>query len=389
MAENSSDQEKTEDPTPKRLQQAREKGQVPRSKEMGTAFVLMGAAIAMMIFGQAIAQSMISLATSLFSRNRAQVFDVSEMTRVFGEIVMAVGLPVLGFVVFLTVAAFVGNTLLGGMTFSWKAAAPKMNKFNPINGFKRMFGVQAVVELVKAVAKFAVVAVVAWMLLTIYFEDIMALSTGTTFGAIAGSVSLLNKLFTILCCSLMLIVIIDAPYQIWNHTKQLKMTKQEIKDEHKDSEGKPEVKGRIRQLQREMSQRRMMSEVPQADVVVVNPTHYSVALKYDKAKARAPLVVAKGTDEVALKIREIAREYEVPVISSPQLARAVYYSTKLNKQIPDGLFTAVAQILAYVFQLKQFQKGRSGRPVPLPNTLPIPDELQMDSDGNPLKPDSD
>ncbi|SDK07131.1 flagellar biosynthetic protein FlhB [Ferrimonas sediminum] len=389
MAENSSDQEKTEDPTPKRLQQAREKGQVPRSKEMGTAFVLMGAAIAMMIFGQAIAQSMISLATSLFSRNRAQVFDVSEMTRVFGEIVMAVGLPVLGFVVFLTVAAFVGNTLLGGMTFSWKAAAPKMSKFNPINGFKRMFGVQAVVELVKAVAKFAVVAVVAWMLLTIYFDEIMALSTGTTFGAIAGSVALLNKLFIILCCSLMLIVIIDAPYQVWNHTKQLKMTKQEIKDEHKDSEGKPEVKGRIRQLQREMSQRRMMSEVPQADVVVVNPTHYSVALKYDKAKARAPLVVAKGTDEVALKIREIAREYEVPVISSPQLARAVYYSTKLNKQIPDGLFTAVAQILAYVFQLKQFQKGRSGRPVPLPNTLPIPDELQMDSDGNPLKPDSD
>ncbi|WP_051216253.1 flagellar biosynthesis protein FlhB [Ferrimonas futtsuensis] len=385
MAENSSDQEKTEEPTAKRLQQAKEKGQVPRSKELGTTFVLVGAAIAMMIFGQAMAQSLTSVATSLFTLSRKQVFDVGEISMVFGRILSEVGLPVLGFVLFLTVAAFVGNILLGGMTFSWKAAAPKMNKFNPLSGFKRMFGIQAVVELVKAIAKFSVVALVAWMLLSLYFDDIMSISTGTPFAAIAGSVSLLNKLFTFLCCSLLIIVIIDAPYQLWNHNKQLKMTKQEIKDEHKDSEGRPEVKGRIRQLQREMSQRRMMSEVPKADVVVVNPTHYSVALKYDKEQARAPLVVAKGSDEVALKIREIAREYEVPVISSPQLARAIYYSTKLKKQIPDGLFTAVAQVLAYVFQLKQFQKGRGRRPIPLPDRMPIPDELQVDNDGNPLE----
>ncbi|TKB58244.1 flagellar biosynthesis protein FlhB [Ferrimonas aestuarii] len=381
MAENSSDQEKTEEPTEKRKQQAREKGQVPRSKELGTASVLLGAAIAMMIFGQSMAESIQLVAKALFSRSRAQVFDESQMTHVFGDILWAVGLPVLGFIVFLAVAAFLGNIALGGMSFSWSAAAPKLNKFSPLKGFKRMFGIQALVELVKAVAKFSVVALFAWMLLSFYFDDMLQLSTGTALTAIASSVTLLNKLFIFLCCSLMLIVVIDVPYQLWNHNKELKMTKQEIKDEHKDSEGRPEVKGRIRQLQREMSQRRMMSEVPQADVVVVNPTHYSVALKYDKEKARAPIVVAKGTDEIALKIREIAREYEVPVISCPQLARAVYYSTKLDKQIPDGLFTAVAQILAYVFQLKQFRKGRGRRPIPLPDQLPIPDELRVDNNG--------
>ncbi|MBY5978921.1 flagellar biosynthesis protein FlhB [Ferrimonas balearica] len=380
MAENDSSQERTEEATPRRREQAREKGQVPRSKELGTAAVLVAAAAGMLMMGGQIGEAMLTVAKSQFELTRAEVFDLGEISELFSRILSELMVPVLGFVLVLFIAGFLGNIGLGGMSFSWQAAAPKASKMSPLAGFKRMFGLQALVELVKSIAKFAVIALVAWALLSVNFDQILQLSSGNPEGAVRDALALLLKLFVLLCSSLLIIVIIDAPYQLWNHNKQLKMTKQEVKDEYKQTEGKPEVKGKIRQLQREMAQRRMMAEVPKADVLVVNPTHYSVALRYDKSINNAPLVVAKGTDEIALKIREIAREHEVPVVSSPALARAVYYSTKLDSPIPEGLFTAVAQILAYVYQLKQFQSGRGRRPIALPKELPIPDDLKAGSE---------
>ncbi|WP_153913899.1 flagellar biosynthesis protein FlhB [Shewanella sp. TC10] len=375
MAEDTG-QERTEDPTAKRLQQSREKGQVARSKELGTAAVLLASAVGFAIVGPNLARSLHSVMTQMLTMDRDQIFDTSSMFRVWGVIGNELAFPLISFIAFLALIAFIGNIILGGMTFSVKAFMPKGSKMNPAKGFKRMFGTQALVELTKGIAKFLVVAVSAYFLLSFYFYDIMTLSTDHLPGNVYHALELLVWMFIILCSSMLLIVVIDVPFQIWNHNKQLKMTKQEVKDEYKDTEGKPEVKGRIRQMQHEMANKRMMSEVPNADVIVVNPEHYAVAVKYDVSQSAAPFLIAKGIDDVAFKIREIAREHEVPIVSAPPLARAIYHTTKIEQQVPEGLFTAVAQILAYVFQLKQYQKGKGKRPKPIPMNQPIPDDLK-------------
>src|SRR5690606_18876904 len=219
----------------------------------------------------------------------------------------------------------IGNTLLGGFNFSWQAAAPKASKLNPLSGFKRMFGLQALVELLKSILKVLVVVGIAYLLLKMFFFDIMALSLMSEPNNIESALYFLAWLFLGLCASVSVIAVVDAPYQKWNHIKQLKMSLQEIKDEHKNSEGDPQIKARIRRTQMQMSMKRMMQEVPKADVIVTNPTHYAVALKYDQGKFRAPVVVAKGVDEVAMHIRKIGNEHKVPVIESPSLARSIYY----------------------------------------------------------------
>lgn len=377
MAE-SDGQEKTEQPTEQRLRQAREKGQIPRSKELGTAAVLLSAALGLMMVGDSLGLAMARLFERNFQVDRAALFDPEAMMPALRDSLMGLMWPLFGFFAIVLVAALVGNSLLGGVNFSSQAMLPKLDRMSPMKGFKRMFGMQALVELLKSIAKVVFIATLAIWLLWGQFDNILRLSDETLPAAMVGSVELLLRMGLLLCMALLPIVAIDVPFQIWNHTRQLKMTLQEIKDEYKNTEGKPEVKGRIRRLQQEMANRRMMGEVPTADVVVVNPTHYSVALRYDKDKpGAAPMVVAKGLDEIALKIREIAREYEVPVISSPALARAVYHSTKLDREIPDGLFVAVAQVLAYVFQLNAWRKGQGNRPVPLKDELPIPDEYRV------------
>jgi len=376
MAENDSSQEKTEEATPRRREQSREKGQVARSKDLGTSAVLMSAAIGFAITGPDIAKSLFNIMEMLFTMDRTQIYDTNEMFLVWSVIGRELAFPMLRFIAILALMAFVGNIILGGLTFSTKAFMPKTDKMNPMKGFKRMFGVQALVELIKGIAKFSVVAFSAYFLLSYFFNDILALSRDHLPGNVYHALDLVVWMFIILCSSTLLIVVIDVPFQIWNHSKQLRMTKQEIKDEYKDTEGKPEVKGKVRQMQRELAQRRMMGEVPNADVIVVNPDHYAVAVKYDAVKATAPYVLAKGVDEVAFKIREIAREHEIAIVSAPPLARAIYHTTKIDQEIPDGLFTAVAQVLAYVFQLRQFQKHGGKRPNPVPRKQPIPDELK-------------
>ncbi|WP_394200753.1 flagellar biosynthesis protein FlhB [Shewanella waksmanii] len=376
MAENDSSQEKTEEATPRRVQQAREKGQVARSKELGTSAVLMAAAVGFAMLGPGLASALHSMMENLFIMDRAEIYDTNSMFLVWEIVGSELAIPMLTLIVFMALVAFIGNIVLGGITFSVQAFMPKASKMSPIAGFKRMFGVQALVELTKGVAKFSVVALMAYFLLSYYFNDILTLSQGYLPANVYDALDLLVWMFIVLCSSTVLIVLIDVPFQIWNHSKQLRMTKQEVKDEYKDTEGKPEVKGRVRQLQREMAQRRMMAEVPNADVIVVNPEHYAVAVKYDAAKATAPFVVAKGVDDVAFKIREIAREHEVAIVSAPPLARAIYHTTKIDQEIPEGLFTAVAQVLAYVFQLRQFQKHGGKRPTPIPLNQPIPDDLK-------------
>ncbi|WP_163131572.1 flagellar biosynthesis protein FlhB [Agarivorans sp. Alg241-V36] len=370
------DQEKTEDPTGKKLEDARNKGQVARSKELGTAAVLISAALAIMAFGGMLAESMVKVFQTAFVMSREEVYDVNFMLKNLGIMGWLLFKPLIWIMGFITLAALIGNTLLGGMPFSWEAARPKASKMSPIQGFKRMLGLQAFVEFIKSIAKVVVIAGVVWFVLQWKFAEILTLSMQSIPGSIVNALDMLQWMLLALVCSLIIIVIIDVPYQIWNHNKQLKMSKQEVKDEHKNMEGSPEVKGRIRRLQMEMAARRMMADVPQADVVVTNPTHFSVALKYDSNGSGAPKVVAKGVDEVAMKIREIARHYEVPVMQAPALTRSLYHTTKLGHDIPEGLYVAVAQVLAFVFQLEQYRKGKGKRPKPVVDDLPIPDELR-------------
>jgi flagellar biosynthetic protein FlhB len=370
------DQEKTEDPTGKKLDDARNKGQVARSKELGTAAVLISAALAIMAFGGMLAESMVKVFQTAFVMSREEVFDVNLMLKNLGIMGWLLFKPLIWIMGFITLAALIGNTLLGGMPFSWEAARPKASKMSPIQGFKRMLGLQAFVEFIKSIAKVVVIAGVVWFVLQWKFAEILTLSMQSIPGSIVNALDMLQWMLLALVCSLIIIVIIDVPYQIWNHNKQLKMSKQEVKDEHKNMEGSPEVKGRIRRLQMEMAARRMMADVPQADVVVTNPTHFSVALKYDSNGSGAPKVVAKGVDEVAMKIREIARHYDVPLMQAPALTRSLYHTTKLGHDIPEGLYVAVAQVLAFVFQLEQYRKGKGKRPKPVVDDLPIPDDLR-------------
>lgn len=374
MAE--TDQERTEEPTEKRKREAREKGQIARSKEMGTAFVLVSAAVAFFWFGESLYVGVRGLFRDLFTLERRQAFDTSQIYKALAVGFEHIIWPVIIIFAFITLFTFLGNSWLGGINFSWKAMAPKFSRMNPMNGFKRMFGTQALVELVKGIAKFGVVAISAFLLLSWQFDNILQISMGQMPSMIENALDILMWMFLLICCSMFLIVVIDAPFQLWKHNKDLRMTKQEIKDEHKDSEGSPEVKGRIRRLQMEMANRRMMQEVPKADVVVTNPTHFAVAIKYEESGNQAPILLAKGTDETAAKIREIALEYDVPLVASPALARSIYHTTELETEIPRGLFVAVAQVLAYVYQLKMFKQGKAKRPKK-PNTdEPIPEDLR-------------
>lgn len=365
--------EKTEQPTSKKLQDAAEKGQIARSKDMGTAFVLIGSAAAILIFGKMLAMALLDVAQRMMQLNPKDIFETNSMFTAWGAVGEYIIPPLAGIFFIILVAGFIGNTLLGGFNFSWQAAAPKASKLNPLSGFKRMFGLQALVELLKSILKVLVVVGIAYLLLKMFFFDIMALSLMSEPNNIESALYFLAWLFLGLCASVSVIAVVDAPYQKWNHIRQLKMSLQEIKDEYKNSEGDPQIKARIRRTQMQMSMKRMMQEVPKADVIVTNPTHYAIALKYDQGKFRAPVVVAKGVDEVAMHIRKIANEHKVPVIESPALARSIYHTTELDHPIPEQLFAAVAQVLAYVYQLRMYKKGKGNRPKALAKELPIPE----------------
>lgn len=376
MAEDSG-QERTEDPTAKRQKESREKGQVARSKELNTLAVVMVAAVGLLMLGPEMARKLMDLMAYNFTLEREVLYSTDTMgLHLLASIRQGFGAlaPLLAM---LLVAALVGPVLLGGWLFSAKLLAPKGERLNPLAGLKRMFSIKALVELLKALAKFLVVLAMALVVLRMRQDDLLALGNEALPGAIFHSGWVLGTSLLLLASSLILIAAVDVPFQIWDNKQKTRMTKQEVRDEYKDSEGKPEVKSRVRQLQREMAERRMMGEVPKADVVITNPTHYAVALKYDPVQSGAPVVVAKGADFLAQKIREVASEHDVIVLESPPLARAVFYSTELEQPIPAGLYLAVAQVLAYVYQVRQFQEGKGKRPGPMPEP-PIPDDLRRD-----------
>ncbi|WP_448111431.1 flagellar biosynthesis protein FlhB [Pseudomonas lini] len=379
MAESESGQDKTEDPTEKRKKDSREKGEIARSKELNTLAVMLAGAGGLLIFGGALAQDLMELMRMNFSLSREVILDQRSMGSYLlhsGQIALLAIQPVM---ITMLLAALIGPISLGGWLFAAGSMAPKFSRMNPGAGLKRMFSAKALVELLKALAKFFIVLFVALAVLSADIDDLLRIAHEPLDMAIIHSLQLVGWSTLWMACGLILIAAVDVPVQIWESLKKLKMTKQEVRDEHKDQEGKPEVKQRIRQLQREMSQRRMMAAIPEADVVITNPTHYAVALKYDPEKGGAPMLVAKGSDFLALKIREIAVANEVLLLESPALARSIYYSTELEQEIPGGLYLAVAQVLAYVYQIRQYRAGKGKRPDPLKDDLPIPPDLRRDN----------
>lgn len=377
MAESESGADKSEEPTEKRLRESREKGQLARSRELSTVAVTLGGIGGLLASGGGLAQTLMAMMQGTFELGRETLLDEGAMVRLLmGSGLMALE-AIMPLLIALLIASIVGPVALGGWLFSAKAMAPKVSRMNPAAGLKRMFSTKALVELLKALGKFLVVLGVALLVLSAYQDDLLSIAKQPLDLAIMHSVEIVGWCALWMACGLIIIAAVDVPFQLWDNKQKLMMTKQEVKDEYKDSEGKPEVKSRIRQLQREAAQRRMMQAVPEADVVITNPTHFAVALKYDGDKGGAPRLVAKGGDFVALKIREIAQEHKVTVLESPALARAVYYSTELDQEIPAGLYLAVAQVLAYVYQLRQYRSGKGRRPDPL-NNLPIPPDLRRD-----------
>ncbi len=369
MAENENGQEKTEQPTGKRVRESREKGQVPRSKELNTVIELIVASTFLLLFGSYLGMGIANQFADGLSLERELLFNPSILPGYFGRQFGRALWNLAPLLAMLAAAALIGPVMIGGANFSSKAFAPKFSKLNPIKGMKRFVSPTGLLELVKALGKFVLVGGVAALVLSSIVDEVLMLGEEPVNQGIMHAAYLAAWVFLMVSAVLILIALIDVPYQLWNHNKQLKMTLQEVKDEHKETEGKPEVKGRIRQMQMEMAQRRMMAEVPKADVIITNPTHYAVAIAYKPGTMGAPRLLAKGVDDVAHKIREVASEHLITTVEAPKVARAIFFTTELNQEIPGGLFVAVARILAYVYQLKR----PDVHPV-LPRDLPVPDE---------------
>lgn len=377
MAEDS-DLEKTEQASPKRLEKAREEGDVPRSRELATCTVLLAAGMGMLMMGDHLNQALKTSMSAGLHFDRTMAFDPIVLLMKVADTIYTLLLAFAPFAMFLLIVAIASPVLIGGWVFSGKALAPKFNRLNPISGLGNLFSKNSAVELVKAIAKTILVATVSYFVVTHDMEPILSLSQMPLKNGISQVNDLLLTGFLLLVGALVFIAAIDVPYQLYHYADKLKMTKEEVRQESKESEGNPEIKARIRQQQREMSRRRMMSEIPKADVVITNPTHYAVAIKYKDDGMRAPVVVAKGTDAIALKIREIAAENNVLTMEAPKLARALYAHTELGSEIPEALYSAVAEVLAYVFQMRLFKKDGGFRP-DVPKTLPVPEELDPHS----------
>ncbi len=377
MAEEDSGQEKTEEPTQKRLTDAQKKGQIARSRELNTFVMLIVSAWLLMSQGGRVGSGLITMMQSHFHVSREVIFEPQAATVFFKQAMHDGLLLIAPMLAILTVAAIVAPISLGGWIFNMESITPKFDKLDPIKGLPKLFSLNGLIELLKALLKITLVGLVGWLLFNSLFAELLGLSAEPMEQAVIHALKLIAHSFLILSGALVLVAAIDVPYQLWNHSKNLKMSLQEIKDEHKESEGSPEIKGRIRRTQMEMAQNRMMKEVPKADVIVTNPSHYAVALKYDEGSGSAPVLVAKGVDLIAAQIRNIAIEADVPLVAAPPLARALYYSTELDNEIPQGLYSAVAQVLAYIFQLKEAHKTHGTKPAP-PKDIKVPPEFKQE-----------
>jgi len=377
MAEDSG-QERTHDATPRRRKQAQEKGQVAQSRELNTMLMLMSSGVAAWTMGPFIARNLLDISRRYFALDREAIFDESVLLQQFESAILDALFAITPFFAVVTLAAVAGPIMMGGVNLSGKAINFKFEKLDPIKGMKRIFAWRGLVELLKALVKFVFIASVAIIFLYHNQEAFIGLGYESLFFAINQTIDLLVLGFIIVSSAMIIVALADVPFQLWDHSQQIKMTFQEVRDENKDTEGDPELRGRIRRQQREIAQRRMIAEVPKADVVITNPEHYAVALKYDQEKMNAPILVAKGIDTLALKIREIARQHDILIVESPPLARALHHTTELDQEVPAGLYLAVAKVLAYVFQLKQKVNWKKKK-VSKIDDLPIPDDMQFDN----------
>jgi flagellar biosynthetic protein FlhB len=376
-------QERSEQPTAKKLRESREKGQVPRSKELNSMMLLMGSGAGFLLMGGTLLAGIRDLLQRGLSIKNAQEINASGLIEILSDTALDSLMIIAPLFVLLTVIVLLTPIGIGGWSFSMKSVSFKWEKLDPIKGFGRMFSLKGLMELVKVLAKFVLVSGISAIILWSMLDELLGLGDEPLEDAILHVAKLCGWSFMACSSALILVAAIDVPFQLFQHNKQLKMTKQEIKDENKETEGRPEVKGRIRALQQEISQRRMMEAVPTADVIITNPTHYAVALSYDQSDMKAPVVVAKGADLIAANIRKIAEENNIAIVSAPPLARALYASTEIDQEIPGGLYVAVATILTYVYQFKTTQYN-GDFPPDKPTDLPIPDEL-VDA----LKPDNE
>lgn len=370
MAEDS-DLERTEPASGRRIQQAREKGQVARSRELGTFAILMAAGGGIMIMGAGMMESLKTLLRDGLTLDKDVLADPFTMIARLHDESQTILTAFLPFLILLFIVALAAPMVMSGWLFTLQALEPNFGKLNPFKGIARLLSWNSLVELIKAVAKSALIGGVAVWVVWHNKDDLFALIAEPLQSGIGHMGSLIVFTYMAVTSSIILIVAIDVPFQLWQHSKQLRMTKEELRQEGKEMEGDPQVKGRIRSMQREAARRRMMTQVPKADVIVTNPTHFAVALRYQDRKMRAPQVVAKGTYLLAQRICELGRENKVPILQAPPLARALYRHAELGEEIPAPLYTAVAEVLAYVYQLRRYETEGGAAPR-VPETLPVP-----------------
>ncbi|GAB3250427.1 flagellar type III secretion system protein FlhB [Chitinimonas naiadis] len=372
MAEDS-DQERTEDPSPRRLEDARAKGQIARSQELVTFSVLMTAVVAMISMGGAMFDSLKRVMVNNLTFDRATLDDIDQLLAHFSQASFDALMAVLPFAGAIAIAAILASIILSGWLFTWDAIAPKFSKLNPMTGIGRIFSVRSIVEMVKAILKSGLIGGVA--VATIWSEkaEVVHLVAMSPFESLAYLFELIKFTMLMVVGSMAVLVLIDVPYQLWDYKRNLRMTKEEVKQENKESDGDPQVKAKIRQLQMQAARQRMMTEIPKANVIVTNPTHYAVALRYDE-KMKAPQVIAKGSFLLAERIIELGKENKVPILRTPPLARALYHHADLGADIPSALYSAVAEVLAYIMQLQQYKRYGGHEPT-LADKLPVPDDL--------------
>lgn len=383
MSEQNEAQEKTEQPTERRKQQSRDKGEVARSRELNILTSMLFAGLGFLFIGGTMANQVALLMRDGLRFDASAVFDKTAMVEQFGAVIIDALLILTPFGLLSLVIALIGPMMMGGIRFSWNSLEPKLEKLNPLTGLKRIFSLKSLVELGKSVIKVVMIGGCAYAFFALFLNDILSLWQLQVDHAIVTSNKMLVWELLLLCVAMIVVTAVDVPFQIWDHNKKLKMSLQEVKDEMKETEGRPEVKSKIKQLQREMTQNRMMAEVPTASVVITNPSHFAVAIRYDLLAGSAPIVVAKGRDLVAAQIREIAKENNVPLCELPPLARALYWNVEVDAEIPHNLYLAVAKVLAYVFHLngtysKTAANQHSGSQIPFPDDIEIPDEYQAD-----------
>jgi flagellar biosynthetic protein FlhB len=362
MAEEKDSEDRTEEPTAKRLEDARKKGQVPRSMDLSAAAVSVAAAAAIFLFGTKAASDLAEMMSRGLSISSTDLLYPDVMLRHLAEDFRRAGLTVLPVFGATLVAAIAAPAVIGGWNFSTEALSFKGDRLDPLKGIGRMFTLRSLVELLKAFAKFLFVGVIGVWVIYSRMDDINHLASMPIGSAMAASVGIMSFALLAMTAALGLIALIDGPFQMFQFRKEMRMSREDIRDEFKESDGNPETKSRLRSLRGQMARGRQMSDVPGATVIVTNPTHYAVALRYQEGRDGAPVVVAKGADEVAARIREIGAEHGVPIVSAPPLARVLFRHVEVGFEVPGVLYVALAQVLTYVYQLKAAMNFGTARP---------------------------